>query len=101
PAAVASYCGMRTIDAEGEVLIDADQVAVTGYVDIAARRTGIILPNLLLRTEAFRAAGGFDPGIRLAEDLDLLLVIARSGSVIFEPRALVDYRTHGANTTGR
>lgn len=100
-AAVAGYCGLRTIDARGEVLVEADQVAVDGEADIARRRTGIILPNLMVRTDVFTDAGGFDPALRLAEDLDLLLRIARRGPVVFEPRPLVDYRTHGDNVTRR
>lgn len=99
--AIACYCGMRTIDPQGRVLAEADQVAVDGRQDIAARRTGIILPNLVIRTEAFRAADGFDRTISLAEDLDLLLRLAEVGEIAFEPRALVDYRAHGANTTRR
>ncbi|APZ35200.1 hypothetical protein BOH66_13805 [Microbacterium aurum] len=100
-AAVAGYCGMRTIDARGEVLIDADQVAVDDEADIARRRTGIILPNLMVRTDVFTEVGGFDPALRLAEDLDLLLRVAQRGPVVFEPRPLVDYRTHGDNVTRR
>src|SRR5699024_10528676 len=52
PAAVASYCRMQTIDATGQhVLAPADQAAVDSHADIAARRTGIIAPNLMVRRE--------------------------------------------------
>ncbi|GAB2973800.1 hypothetical protein GCM10027212_10880 [Actinotalea caeni] len=99
--AVACYCGMRTIDTDGAVLVEADQVAIADRTDVARRVTGIILPNLLVRTAAFHAVGGFHAGIRLAEDLDLVLRLAERGRFVFEPRALVDYRAHGQNTTAR
>lgn len=99
--AIACYCGMRTIDEVGGVLVEADQVAVRGRLDVAARRTGIILPNLMMKTDAFTDSKGFDPAVRQAEDLDLLLRLAERGEIIFEPRALVDYRAHEANTTRR
>ncbi|GAB6859005.1 glycosyltransferase family 2 protein [Microbacterium xylanilyticum] len=101
PDAVLVYCGMRTIDARGRVLGEADQVAVAGRLDVARRRTGILLPNVLIRADAFAAVGGFHSRIRLAEDLDLVLRLAEHGAFVFEPRALVDYRTHDANTTRR
>jgi glycosyltransferase involved in cell wall biosynthesis len=101
PDAVVSYCGMRTIDDRGAVLVEADQVAITDRTDVARRTTGIILPNLLMRRDAFHAVGGFHSGIRFAEDLDLVLRLAERGPVAFEPRALVDYRAHAHNTTSR
>ncbi|MGX1703267.1 glycosyltransferase family 2 protein [Microbacterium sp. NPDC055357] len=99
--AVAAYCGMRTIGEDGEVLLDADQVPVDGPSDIARRRTGIILPNLVIRRSAFDAVGGFDLGLQFAEDLDLLIRLSALGPVVFEPRTLVDYRAHEHNTTRR
>ena len=101
PDAVLAYCGMRTIDADGRVLGGPEQIAIAGRLDVARRRTGIILPNVLIRTEAFAAVGGFHSRIRLAEDLDLVLRLAEQGSFAFEPRALVDYRAHDGNTTRR
>jgi glycosyltransferase involved in cell wall biosynthesis len=101
PDAAWSYCGLRTIDASGRVLAEADQVAVTSRLGIARRDTGILLPNLLLRRDAFEAVGGFHSALRLAEDLDLLLRLAGHGRGVFVPGGLVDYRTHGANTSAR
>ena len=101
PSYVLAYCGMRAIDATGRVLADADQVAVADRFDVARRATGILLPNIVVRAEAFTAVGGFHSRIRLAEDFDLVLRLAERGPFAFEPEALVDYRTHGANTTRR
>lgn len=101
PDAVTSYCAMRTVDEDGEQLAEADQVPITDRLDVARRTTGIILPNTIVRRDALVAAGGFHADIRLAEDLDLMLRLAERGAFVFEPRTLVDYRSHGSNTTAR
>ncbi|WP_164743477.1 glycosyltransferase family A protein [Microbacterium sulfonylureivorans] len=101
PAAVACYCGMRTIDAEGRVLVEADQTAVRDRLDVARRRTGILLGNLMVRRTEFEAVGGFDTSLTLAEDLDLVLNLSERGDFVFEPEALFDYRLHGGNNTSR
>lgn len=99
PDAVVSYCGMRTIDEHGAVLAEADQEGVASKLDIARRSTGIILPNTIMRRAALTAVGGFHSGIRLAEDLDLILRLAERGQFVFSPKTLVEYRTHSGNTT--
>lgn len=101
PSAVACYCGLRTIDATGHVLVEADQTAVADRLDIARRRTGILAPNLMVRRADFEAVGGFDPALRLAEDLDLVLKLSGRGDFVFAPQALADYRLHTSNTTSR
>ncbi|WP_345752384.1 glycosyltransferase family 2 protein [Microbacterium rhizophilus] len=102
PGAVASYCGMRTVDATGRrELAPADQVAVTSRLDVARRITGIILPNLVIRRASFDAVGGFHSRLALAEDLDLVLRLAERGSFAFVPERLVDYRATSTNTTRR
>jgi glycosyltransferase involved in cell wall biosynthesis len=101
PDAVLGYCGMQSIDESGRVVANADQVAVAGIQDIARRKTGIILPNVMVRRSAFEAAGGFEPSLRLAEDLDLVLSLAEYGHFAFSPEVLVDYRTHANNATKR
>jgi glycosyltransferase involved in cell wall biosynthesis len=100
-ATVACYCGMRTIDTDGRVLVEADQTAVRDRLDVARRRTGILLGNLMMRRADFDAVGGFDTRLSLAEDLDLVLSLSERGDFVFEPEALFDYRLHGGNTTSR
>src|SRR5699024_6271996 len=56
---------------------------------------------LMVRREAFHAVGGFSPELRHAEDLDLVLRLAERGDFVFAAEALVDYRAHATNTTGR
>jgi len=101
PEAVACYCGMRTIDSDGRVLVEADQTPVRDRLDVARRRTGILLGNLMIRRADFEAVGGFDPALGFAEDLDLILSLSERGGFVFAPDALFDYRLHGANTTAR
>lgn len=98
---VASFCGLRTIDADGVVLVEADQEPVTSRLDVARGHGGMLLPNLLLRRSAVDRVGGFDSALRMAEDLDLVLRLAALGGFGFVPDALVDYRHHGQNATAR
>ncbi|MBW4031757.1 MAG: glycosyltransferase [Acidobacteria bacterium] len=99
PTAVLGYCGMQSIDESGQVIVTADQTAVLDEQGVARRNAGIILPNVLIRRDAFQEVGGFQPTFRLAEDLDLVLRLARRGRFVFTADALVDYRTHRTNTT--
>jgi len=101
PAAVVSYCAMQIIDVAGDVLVPADQRQVLDVHEILRRRTGIMLPNLMVRREAFWRVGGFHPALRLAEDLDLVLKLALEGEFVFVPETGTDYRFHGANSTAR
>ncbi|WP_277209482.1 glycosyltransferase family 2 protein [Isoptericola croceus] len=102
PALVLTYCRMRSIDADGREIAPPDQAAVTSTADVFRRRTGIILPNSVVRASAFRAADGFDESRRLAEDLDLVLRLAARGPVArVGDGSLVSYRRHDDNATGR
>lgn len=102
PEAVVSYCRMRTVDDSGLELAPGDQTAVRDIHDVYRRATGILMPNMVIRRDAFTDVGGFDPAFQIAEDLDLLLRLARLGRVVFvEGRVLVDYRAHENNTTRR
>ncbi|WP_251150477.1 glycosyltransferase [Cellulosimicrobium sp. Marseille-Q4280] len=98
PDVVVSYCGMRTIDAAGDVVVEADQRAAADRRDVI-RGPGVMLPNLVIRRETFDAIGGFDPAYRQGEDLDLVLDAAAHGPFAFVDEALVDYRYHPSNTT--
>jgi glycosyltransferase involved in cell wall biosynthesis len=102
PLAAVAYSAMRTVDATGSrELAPADQVAVESRLDVARRRTGIILPAIMIRRSAFVAVGGFHSRIRLAQDLDLILRLAEYGDFVFVPSTLVDYRASAQNVTRR
>jgi cellulose synthase/poly-beta-1,6-N-acetylglucosamine synthase-like glycosyltransferase len=56
---------------------------------------------LVIPATAFRAAGGFNPALRIGEDVDLTMRIARAGRrVRFEP-SLVAWHRHGRDTFSR
>ncbi|PRZ06414.1 GT2 family glycosyltransferase [Isoptericola sp. CG 20/1183] len=102
PGLVLTYCRMRSIDADGREIAPPDQAAVTTTADVFRRRTGVMLPNSVVRADAFRAVDGFDESRRLAEDLDLVLRLAARGPVArVGDGSLVSYRRHGDNATGR
>lgn len=99
PAAVLSYCRMRTIDPHGTELVEADQRAARKEHDVVRGQAGVMLPNLVIRREVFEAVGGFDPAYRQGEDLDLVLKAVRRGPFAYVDDVLVDYRYHPGNTT--
>ncbi len=98
---VASYCGMRTVDEHGRELVAADQHQVRDVHEVLRRGTGIILPNLMTRRDAFVRVGGFHPAFRRAQDLDLVIRLALAGELRFVDETLVDYRRHADNNTRR
>ena len=55
----------------------------------------------MYRTAVVRAIGGFDVGLRVAEDRELWLQIARRGSVALVPMITMEYRQHSGQTTKR
>lgn len=102
PGLVLTYCRMHSVDAQGRTIAPADQTAVTSVADVFRRQTAIILGNVVVRADAFRAVGGFDVSLRLAEDLDLILRVALEGRVaLVGEGSLVAYRDHGQNATSR
>jgi glycosyltransferase involved in cell wall biosynthesis len=101
PEAPVSYCAMRTIDAEGTVIGEADQHQVRDTHEVLQKKTGIILPNVAVRRSAFLRVGGFHPSFRRAQDLDLILKLALEGDFVFVESPLVDYRFHAGNNTRR
>jgi glycosyltransferase involved in cell wall biosynthesis len=54
----------------------------------------------VLRRECFRQVGGFDPKLRISEDYDLWLRIARKFEMGYAPPPLARYRFHGRNVFG-
>jgi GT2 family glycosyltransferase len=57
--------------------------------------------SVLLRTEAFRAAGGYDPRFSI-EDLPLWLALTRSGArILVSEVEACHYRQHGSNLHSR
>ncbi|GAA4720058.1 glycosyltransferase [Isoptericola chiayiensis] len=102
PGLALTYSRMRSVDDEGRTIASADQIPISTTSDVYRRRTGIMLPNSVVRADAFRAVGGFDESLRLAEDLDLVFRLAAHGGVaMVGSRSLVSYRRHRGNATRR
>jgi glycosyltransferase involved in cell wall biosynthesis len=70
--------------------------------DVLARlASGNFIVNggiMLVRAEAFRAAGGFDETLKFCEDWHCWCRLAAIGEFAFVPALLLDYRLHTANT---
>lgn len=54
----------------------------------------------MLRTDAVREMGGYDPLLPVAEDLDLAYRLATLGKLVEVPDLVLDYRVHPGNVTG-
>lgn len=104
PQAVLVYGDYNTIDSAGRTI---------GRRDLLKRRlkpSGTVLERLasgnfivnggvmLVRADAFRAAGGFDVSLRYCEDWHCWCRLAALGEFAYVPKLLLDYRLHTANT---
>lgn len=99
PGTVLSYGGVRVIDEDGREL-SADRVRQAADMhEVLQRKTAILGGSMVVQRDAFLRVGGFDSNIRLAEDLDLVLKLAREGHVALAKGAIRDYRTHDSNVT--
>ncbi len=62
---------------------------------------GFVHSSVIMRREAFLAAGGYRKGLNVAEDYDLWLRMAERGEIANLPDRLVRYRIHIASATAR
>jgi glycosyltransferase involved in cell wall biosynthesis len=58
-----------------------------------------MISSVLFRRSIFDEVGGFDPTLRVAEDYELYLRIARTRPICCHPAVIAEYRMHGANTS--
>ena len=111
PAVALVHTWVAKIDANGAPL-EADSAALAREFALAAARGSdyagltetwcrMYTSAVLVRREALRTSGGFDPRISNFEDWDVLWRIARSGRVIAIEEPLVMHRTHPGNTVTR
>lgn len=54
--------------------------------------------NMLIRAEALRLTGGFDPTIRYGEDWDLIIRLRANGQFHYIDQPLLEYRVHSSGT---
>ena len=96
------HCGLREFDtATGETIamhLDGDE----GWVaeDLALCEKPVIQGpggSIMVRRHVFDEVGGFDRRLKIYEDWEFCLRVARKFKVGFVPEALVNYRSHGVN----
>ena len=105
PGAVMVYGPHQLLSADGAELSEDPNQAPhepRGDAHAAFRRRNWILSigQTLIRADALRAIGGFDPTIWGSDDWDLYVRLARRGPFLFEPRAALHYRRHASNASG-
>ncbi|MEO1236175.1 MAG: glycosyltransferase [Planctomycetota bacterium] len=59
----------------------------------------VLHPTAMLRRDVFLEVGGYDPGFRACEDMDLFARMADRGPVVAIPEPLMRYRHHGTSNT--
>jgi glycosyltransferase involved in cell wall biosynthesis len=84
------------IDAAGRLLcmIDPPRDNATLQDHALSGRTPICHPLAMMRREAVRKVGGYDPQFQVAQDLDLWLKLGEVGELACVPELLVKYRQH-------
>lgn len=104
PHAVLAYGDYNMIDSEGHT------IGRRGLLKGRRKPSGNVLERLaggnfivnggimLVRTDAFRATGGFDVSLRYCEDWHCWCRLAALGEFAYVPKLLLDYRLHTAST---
>ncbi len=96
---VLAYGRISSIDEHGQVLARAGQ---HGARDIHGIFDGSGTPQfqtVMVRRDSLLRVGGFHSALRYAEDLDLILRLAREGTFAFVDAEVAQYRQHSANVT--
>lgn len=101
PESVLVYGRYAQLRADGRLHPDSSSGFPGGSVHGQFRRRNWIhsLGQTLMRTEAVRAIGGFDPGVWGADDWDLYIRLAQRGPFEFRDRLALRYRLHEQNAS--
>lgn len=99
PHAAMAYGGHRRIDAEGNPLGKDHSYIYKGHAYEELLTTNFIgmHATVLYRREVLLALGGFDESLRLCEDYDLYLRLARVYEVAAHSEIIAEYRRHQRN----
>ncbi|RMF38954.1 MAG: glycosyltransferase [Planctomycetota bacterium] len=103
PKCVAAGTGILEIDADGDPLrvtyppMAEDQIQRS----LLSRQTGLYHPTVMMRTEAWRAVGGYRRQYQWVEDHDLWLRMAQRGPLMNLPSVLLAYRQHASSVCWR
>ncbi|HLL89436.1 MAG TPA: glycosyltransferase family A protein [Tepidisphaeraceae bacterium] len=103
PDFIAACGSFSMLTHDGRPVADMATGAVAEEItaELRAGRTRTHLGTFLIRSPALRAAGGFRPYFRSAEDLDLQLRLGEAGRVWYDPAPAYAYRLHDASVTHR
>lgn len=97
-----AVCGsFATVTEKGQTILDHDPGTGEGDISDELRR-GVIRSHIgayLIRSEVYRALGGFRPYFVTAEDIDLQFRLGEGYRVWYEPRVAYQYRLHDASMT--
>lgn len=99
------YCRARWIDADdrpcdGPALNEGDPLRGDVFDALLPRnRIWGGASAVVLRRKAIKGTGNFDADLRVAEDFDMWLRLARTGHVDLADEELVAVRDHGSNTS--
>jgi glycosyltransferase involved in cell wall biosynthesis len=99
PEAAFVFGAHRSIAADGSLreVPPHDPARTTGYAELLAGNTLLPPACAVFRRDAVQKAGGFPVGVKLSEDHDLYLRIAREHPVACHGRIVVEYRYHSGN----
>lgn len=95
------HSGWHLIDAQGECIDTVEPWHDSPQLDLETWLTWcpFYLPAMMFRCYWLERAGGFDPTLRQAEDVDLLLRLSLMGcATAWLRRPTVCYRQHGCST---
>ena len=96
-----AYGGDVTVDADLQVIDGQPPLPPDAVVDQLHRWNPVPAgsSNVVVRADALRQTGGFDPALRSGGDWDLWIRLARMGRPAWVPAPLVAYRVHGSAMT--
>jgi glycosyltransferase involved in cell wall biosynthesis len=94
--------GADLIDGRGRKVGTIRNPIGHGALQAALRvRCPFIHSSIMMRTAAYRRAGGYRPGLHMSEDYDLWCRMAEAGQMSNLPNTLTSYRVHAASITSR
>jgi glycosyltransferase involved in cell wall biosynthesis len=96
--AVGDHCFVAR---DGSYLADSRKDCLAAFHYEALLRSNFIemISSVLFRRSVLDEVGGFDTGLRVAEDYELYLRIARNHPICCHSRVVAEYRLHQANAS--
>ncbi len=93
----------RNIAADGSLLDDQQKLVEAANYQVLLQANLGICPSgvVLFQRTVFEAIGQFNPSLRLAQDYDLYLRVARAFPIYCHNQVIADYRQHGENASGK